>query len=258
MSVYSNILKALYEKGGEDWTDNMSWMDEVLLPSIKKPLLEMMVEEGAYLDGELYIPGYSVNLVNSFVKNNELPEHTKLQYWCYDIAVDNIPAEIRTEIRQSNIDRRCYTFLDKAQHLNNKSQFVLVPDLCDIASQQHAARVRDNNIKLGFEGLILRNPNSEYQFGKRNAAMFKYKKIHDGYFEIVDIKEDKRGLPIYTLRNDINDELFDCTINLPQKSQKAHLQVKNTLIGKKAFVEFRDRSGVKQVPFHAKIINICI
>ena len=256
--LFTPITLTYHSRTGEDWTDNMSWMDEVLLPSIKKPLLEMMVEEGAYLDGELYIPGYSVNLVNSFVKNNELPEHTKLQYWCYDIAVDNIPAEIRTEIRQSNIDRRCYTFLDKAQHLNNKSQFVLVPDLCDIASQQHAARVRDNNIKLGFEGLILRNPNSEYQFGKRNAAMFKYKKIHDGYFEIVDIKEDKRGLPIYTLRNDINDELFDCTINLPQKSQKAHLQVKNTLIGKKAFVEFRDRSGVKQVPFHAKIINICI
>ena len=34
--------------------------------------------------------------------------------------------------------------------------------------------------------------------------------------------------------------------------------MKASLIGKKAFVEFRERSGVKQVPFHAKIIKVYV
>ena len=88
--------------------------------------------------------------------------------------------------------------------------------------------------------------------------MFKYKKILDGVFKILDIQEDKRGLPVYTLQNDINEECFNATINIPQDKQKLHLQVKNNLIGKRCLVEYRERSGVKQVPFHAKIISIYV
>ena len=75
-------------------------------------------------------------------------------------------------------------------------------------------------------------------------------------FVIVDIEEDKRGLPIFTMMNDINSELFDCTINLPQNVQKDLLARKFELIGKKGLVEYRERSGVKQVPFHAKIVKL--
>ena len=88
--------------------------------------------------------------------------------------------------------------------------------------------------------------------------MFKYKKKLDGKFMIVDIQEDKRGLPIFTLKNDINDETFECTINLSQEEQKKKLNMKQYLIGKTGLVEYRERSGVKEVPFHAKLITIYI
>jgi hypothetical protein len=64
--------------------------------------------------------------------------------------------------------------------------------------------------------------------------------------------------PIFTLKNDINDELFDATINLPQDKQRFYLEVKDTIIGKKGLVEYRERSGVKQVPFHSKLIKIFV
>lgn len=88
--------------------------------------------------------------------------------------------------------------------------------------------------------------------------MFKFKRKEDGLFEVVKIVADKRGLPIYTLKNDINDELFDCTINIPQDRQRTHLEIKDMLVGKKALVEYRERSGKKQVPFHAKIVRIYV
>ena len=82
--LFNPITLTYHSRTGEDWTNKMCWMNEILLPKISKELLDMMVEEGACLDGELYLPGYSVNDINSFVKNTQLAQHYKLQYWCYE------------------------------------------------------------------------------------------------------------------------------------------------------------------------------
>ena len=258
--LFNPVTLTYHSRTGEDWTTKMSWMDEILLPKISKELLDMMIEEGACLDGELYLPGYNVNDINSFVKNTQLPQHYKLQYWCYDICVENMSAIKRTDFRFDNIkidDRLDHWFIKKEDHLNNTRQIVLLHTL-DINSINDAITIRDQFINLGFEGLILRNPNSEYQFGKRNQAMFKFKKVDDGKFIIVDIKsEHKRSdLPLFVLKNDINDELFECSINAPQDKQREILINKYKYVGKYMVVEFRARSGVSQVPFHARGINI--
>ena len=256
VDLFNPINLTYHSRTGEDWTPKMSWMDDILLPKISKELLDMMIEEGACLDGELYIPGYSVNDINSFVKNTTLPQHYKLQYWCYDICCENMSAEARRNLRVGKFIKNIAPF-DKAEHLNNKEQFVSLPTW-NINNINEAIDYRDRFIDLGFEGLILRNPNSEYQFGKRNQAMFKFKKVDDGKFIIVDIKsEHKRSdLPLFVLRNDINDELFECSINKPQDVQREIFANKENYIGKYMIVEFRARSGVNQVPFHARGINI--
>lgn len=255
--LFNPINLTYHSRTGEDWTTKMCWMDEILLPKISKELLDMMIEEGACLDGELYLPGYSVNDINSFVKNTQLAQHYKLQYWCYDICCENMSAEARMDCRLTNIDKFVSVFMNKEEHLNNPNQFVLLPTYI-VHNIEHSIQLRDNYIDLGFEGLILRNPNAEYQFGKRNQAMFKFKKVDDGKFIIVDIKsEHKRSdLPLFVLRNDINDELFECSINKPQDVQREILANKEKFIGKYATIEFRARSGVNQVPFHARMIDI--
>ena len=255
--LFTPIILTYHSREGEDWTNKMRWFDEILLPKITQELLDMMIEECAYLDGELYLPGYSVNDINSFVKNAQLPQHYQLQYWCYDIACENLSAGERTTIRFSNIKHNLFLPQSKEQHLNNKDQLILLIN-CSIRNIAESIEQRNYFIDLGFEGLILRNPNAEYQFGKRNQSMFKFKKIDDGLFKIFDIKEDKRGLPIFILKNDINDEYFECTYNASQDDQRKCLSTpvkEEMLTNKLAFVEFRERSGVKQVPFHAKIIR---
>ena len=257
--LFNPIILTYHSRTGEDWTNKMCWMDEILLPKISKELLDMMIEEGACLDGELYLPGYSVNDINSFVKNTTLPQHYKLQYWCYDICCENMSAETRFKFKDNNLESVGMTYFNtKEEHLNNTKQFVVLPTWVQIDSYEDAIIHRNQFIDLGFEGLILRNPSSEYQFGKRNQAMFKFKKVDDGKFIIVDItSEHKRSdLPLFVCRNDINDELFECSINKPQDVQREILAHKENYIGKLMLVEFRARSGVAQVPFHARGINI--
>ena len=252
--MFDPIKLTYTSREGTRW--ELPHMDCYILSHLSQELIERMVEEGVCLDGELYIPGYSVNQINSFVKNSALPQHKELQYWCYDIAMEDSVAQSR----QDYLVRNTYPFIQvnfytENSHKDNYERFVILPNFV-IDDIWQAYKYRDQFIRLGFEGLILRNPNAEYAFGKRNQSMFKFKKIQDGLFKIVNIEEDKRGLPIYTLQNDINDELFQCTLNNTQKIQKIHLQAKDNIIGKMATVEYRERSGVKEVPFHAKIVFI--
>ena len=255
--LFNPIRLTYRSREGTDWTTKLTWMDEVIKPEIKDDLLDAMLEEGACLDGELYLPGYKVNDINSFVKNEKLPQHYQLQYWCYDIAIDNMSYDARRKFRTENINRICYTFDTYDQHLNNKSKLILLPDvaICDI---DDATRFRDKFISLGFEGLIVRDVSSAYQFGARNLAMLKYKRVDDAKFKIVDVVPEgvRTTLCKFVLRNDINDELFEATGNFDHSRQEYILKHKEDFIGKLATCEYRERSGKKDVPFHCKLIDI--
>lgn len=255
--LFNPIRLTYRSREGTDWTAKLTWMDEVIKPEIKDDLLDAMLEEGACLDGELYLPGYKVNDINSFVKNEKLPQHYQLQYWCYDIAIDNMSYDARRKFRTENINRICYTFNTYDQHLNNKSKLILLPDVV-ISDIDDATRFRDKFISLGFEGLIVRDISSAYQFGARNLAMLKYKRIDDAKFKIVDVIPEgiRTTLCKFVLRNDINDELFEATGNFDHSRQEYILKHKEDFIGKLATCEFRERSGVKNVPFHCKLIDI--
>lgn len=259
--IFNKYRLTYTSREGTKW--NLSWMDDIIISHIDHPLLEMMLDEDVCLDGELYYPGYTVNDINSLVKNPTMAHHKDLQFWCYDLCMDSTTASLRKGVLNRftkdfvSFDFPDYKFKTKDEHLNNKEQFIILPTY-SVNNITEAITLRDDFISLGFEGLIIRNPDAEYAFGKRNSSMFKFKRKEDGLFTIVDIKEDKRGLPIFTLKNDINDEYFECTINLPQDKQREQLAIKDLLIGKTGVVEYRERSGVKQVPFHAKLIKILL
>lgn len=257
------LVKLHYRsREGVDWTDKLSYLDDILLPCIPKDIIDMMIEEGVGLDGELYLPGYGINEINSFIKNTELPQHYKLQYWLYDICIESMSAIKRQEVLHNNFKKYYSGILNKEDHLNNTDRLVLLSNdsITDINS---AILHRDAYISLGFEGLVIREKSAEYQFGgKRNNSMLKFKKKEDGLFEIIDIVPEgiKRShLPKFVMRNDINDELFTCTLNAPQSVQENILQTKDNYLSGKyvGLVEFRERSGVNQVPFHAKLIKLC-
>lgn len=254
------LVKLHYRsREGVDWTDKLSYLDDILLPCIPQEIIDMMVEEGVGLDGELYLPGYGINEINSFIKNTELPQHYKLQFWLYDICVENMSAWNRQYVLDNNFHKYRKYFITKDKHLNNTDRLIYLPNQ-DIENINHAIDIRDYYISLGFEGLVIRKYDAEYQFGgRRNNSMLKFKKKLDGLFTIVDIipEGNKRSnLGKFVLKNDINEEMFECTYNAPHNIQEELLANKEKYIGKNVLVEYRERAGVKQVPFHAKGIKI--
>lgn len=267
--ITAEVEKGLFEayklhyrsREGVDWTDKLSYLDDYLLPCIPQDILDMMIEEGVALDGELYLPGYGINEINSFIKNTELPQHYKLQYWLYDICIENMSAIKRQEIlyKYFNSYFAIKTIKSKEDHLNNTNRLILLAN--DVVLDINEAILRrDTYISIGFEGLVIRKTDAEYQFGgRRNNSMLKFKKKLDGLFTIIDIVPEGRkraNLGKFILKNDINDATFECTFNAPHSTQEEILVNKDKYIGNKVFVEYRERSGITQVPFHAKGIRI--
>lgn len=261
--LFGDLHLCYRSREGVDWTSKLSYLDEILLPCIPDEIKDMMIEEGVGLDGELYLPGYGINEINSFIKNIEVPQHYKLQYWLYDICIENMSALNRQILLNNNFSQyHPNHILKKEDHLNNTNRLILLNnDTVDNINM--AISMRDYFISLGFEGLVIREKSAEYQFGgRRNNSMLKFKKKEDGLFEIIDIVPEgvKRShLPKFVMRNDINDELFTCTLNAPQSVQENILQTKDNYLSGEyvGLVEFRERSGVNQVPFHAKLIKLC-
>lgn len=228
-----------------------------LLTIFDTSFLDWLIEENAALDGEIYLPGYSVNDINHFVKDATCKENKLLQYWCYDLLIENMPAETRYETLNIKLNNFVYILNDKKSHLNHNSTFLLLPTF-EITSDIQAIKYRDSFIDAGFEGLILRNPDSEYQFGRRRVGyMEKFKAAQDGLFKIVDIiKEPKRDLPIIICQNDINDAKFETRFSYPHDVQKEILQRKEKYIGTYVDIKFGERSGIEKVPFHIKDVTI--
>lgn len=256
--LFKPIGLKFQSREGTIW-NSLSELEDYLLHAIPSNVLNKMVDENYILDGELYLPGHSVNEINHFVKDPNCQENKLIQYWCYDIAIEDTTQDCRLSYLYHNLNMFMCYFRNVHEHISNEERLVVLP-YCIVDSDERAIRLRNRNIELGFEGLILRNPYTEYQYGKRNSAMIKFKKSTDGKFIIKDIIPEgikRKDIPLFVCKNDINDACFECHVGGSQEYQKDILKNKELYIGKLMYVEYGERSGVNQVPFHIKHTCIC-
>ena len=256
--MFKPIKLRFQSREGIYWS-TLSNLEEYLLTVLPEDLITAMIEEQWSLDGEIYLPGYTVNQINHFVKDANCVENKALQFWCYDLAVPEMSQSNRLVLIDKYLDNRITNFHDYKEHLNNDKRLIRLPSIF-ITNDNEALKYRDEFIGLGFEGLILRNPDADYQYGRRRVGyMEKFKSATDGKFLILDIyKEPKRELPIILCQNDVNTAKFETRLSATHEYQQMILRDKHLYIGKYLFVEFGERSGVEKVPFHIKKTQIIL
>lgn len=256
--MFKPIKLRFQSREGIYWS-TLSNLEEYLLTVLPEDLITAMIEEQWSLDGEIYLPGYTVNQINHFVKDANCVENKALQFWCYDLAVPEMSQSNRLVLIDKYLDNRITNFHDYKEHLNNDKRLIRLPSIF-ITNDNEALKYRDEFIGLGFEGLILRNPDADYQYGRRRVGyMEKFKSATDGKFLIVDIyKEAKRELPIILCQNDVNTAKFETRLSATHEYQQMILRDKHLYIGKYLFVEFGERSGVEKVPMHVKKVEFVL
>ncbi len=144
--------------------------------------LDDKIEEGQFLDGELYIHGMPLQKITSLIKKYR-PESLKMKYHVYDIMMDE-PYTQRLE--------KLHVILEMDYHCRDKDHDpVLLVFTHAVDSMDMAMTYCDASIKDGYEGGILRTPDKGYEAGFRSRTLLKIKTFDDTEFEIVDVIEGK-------------------------------------------------------------------
>ena len=123
--LFKPIKLVFQSREGEIW-DSLPYLEEELISRIPDWMLKQMCYEQLVLDGEVYIPGFSVNQINHAVKDVKAPENRLVQYWCYDIAVDGLNAESRYIYLYDNLKLFIPDWHKRDEHVTNKSPFVIL------------------------------------------------------------------------------------------------------------------------------------
>lgn len=251
--MFKPIRLRFQSREGIIW-NTLENLGDYLLSVIPANVIRDMIDGYVALDGEIYLPGYTINQINHFVKDNNCPENKLLQFWCYDIMMEGDQSS-RNDYRYGI--KSPTSFYNIENHYGNIERFIVLPSRY-INNDNEAIETRNHYINIGFEGLILRNPYTDYQYGRRRANyMEKFKDAAEGDFIILDIyKEKKRDLPILLCKNDINDEKFETRLSTSHIVQQEVLFDSQSYIGRTVHIEYGERSGVSRVPFHIKTVVI--
>lgn len=251
--MFKPIRLRFQSREGIIW-NTLENLSDYLLSIIPANIIKDMIDGYVALDGEIYLPGYTINQINHFVKDANCVENKLLQFWCYDIMMEGNQAH-RNMYRY--YIKKPTSFNSIKEHYNNKERLIILHNKY-ITNDNEAIDARNHFINLGFEGLILRNAKTNYQYGRRRANyMEKFKDAAEGDFIILDIyKEKKRDLPILLCKNDINNEKFETRLSTSHIVQQEVLFNSQSYIGRTVHIEYGERSGIARVPFHIKTVVI--
>lgn len=251
--MFKPIRLRFQSREGIIW-NTLENLSDYLLSIIPANIIRDMIDGYVALDGEIYLPGYTINQINHFVKDANCVENKLLQFWCYDIMMEG--DQVHRNMYRYHI-KNPTSFNSIKEHYNNKERLIILHNKY-ITNDNEAIDARNHFINLGFEGLILRNAKTNYQYGRRRANyMEKFKDAAEGDFIILDIyKEKKRDLPILLCKNDINNEKFETRLSVSHIVQQEVLFDSQSYIGRTVHIEYGERSGVARVPFHIKTVVI--
>ena len=222
------------------------------------------------LDGELYIHNEPLNkIIRRLPKTNKLGTVSKpslpsedLEFHIFDVKSDKTQKE-RLEIVEK-IGDFIYTLAFNSDY---KVPIEMVTNyLAD--DLEEAEHLLNKAIDNGYEGIVLRYPNSHYAAGSKKVGVaLKWKKWHSTECEVLDIQSEglKEGVYVikFLLKNDLNDETFLCNVGNSESTEHwdnnyklAVFHNRRQYIGKKVTVKYYERSGIAKVPFHANVITV--
>lgn len=217
---------------------------------IMKRLAKMNLKRGITLDGELYHHGTRLQTITSWVKREQINTE-RLVYVIYDVMMDG-PYKDRLEYLYENFPVSTNAF---------NSASIAPTTVHGIRDEDAMLNALGKAINNGYEGLILRNPKSRYQDGKRNSSLVKVKQWLDDEFEIIDVVPSKEGLGILVCAlgdGSYPAGLKEFRVTAPGTfEEKAEaLENRGILIGKQVTVQYANLTKDGK-PFHpvAKVVH---
>lgn len=152
------------------------------VPHINRALNTIMAD-GDVLDGELYKHGIHFDQLSGDLRAEDGRNTQYIEYHIYDHPIVMNDRDYKQHERVTQL----------MQYRDNG--LLIAPlayvDTYLVEDEAHMYRGLDHFTKLGYEGVMVRNMDGVYAFGKRPRDLQKVKPLFDAEFEIVDIEEGK-------------------------------------------------------------------
>lgn len=211
---------------------------KVILGELFNQIQKVGTNEKFILDGEIYKHGIPLQDISGAARSEDssmFASNHWLEYHIYDVI-----REGKAFWDQTNriLD------LNEIGELVKDNPYIKVVTTGTVQNKEEVKILHDSCIQQGYEGLILRKPDSKYEFNQRSKNLLKVKQYEDAEFIIKGsaMQTSEPESFVFILGNDINNEVFKArpTGTLKQKEEWHH-NIDNYL-GKKATVRFFERS----------------
>lgn len=183
------------------------------------------LKDGEYLDGECYVHGMDFESITSAFKT--APE--KLEFHVFDYY---------------DVNRPHLTFEERKSHVTVETQLV--------RRKEDLQEVHDAFAARGYEGIMIRNPRSAYEPGKRSNGLLKMKMFETDEFEIVGVHEGTGrdiATPIWECRTKGGD-VFSVRPEGSMESRREAFARRKDIVGKMLTVRYQNMTvaGVPRFP----------
>ena len=210
----------------------------------------LKVKENVIFDGELYNHDMTFQELMKFVKLKEIDEdegkmlpkiNKYVEYHIFDCYFPDNP--------EMSFNER-YKYLQTVQKLFKKSKIHLV-EVKEMFTIDELKGFHDNYASEGYEGIMLRTPESPYEF-KRSKFLQKYKVFVDEEFEVIRFDkevQDKIPLVLWICKTKDEQE-FTCRPKGTHEERAELYKNAKNYIGKKLTVVFQEYTddGIPRFP----------
>lgn len=190
-------------------------------------------------DGELYCHGYSLQALSGLARTekDEGKDCSVLEYYIYDIMIPDMPFSDRL-YKLDEIQEALELGFEPNKEWGDKDlKFQMVPQV-EVSGWASIKKLHNQYVAEGFEGIVVRNPDKPYGFGKRTNDMIKVKEYQDAEFEITGLSEGLRDEDMcFTCITDKGIEFKAKPMGNRELKQQYRENLDN-LIGKMATVKF--------------------
>lgn len=203
------------------------------LKHLDSDFLNLGLQDGWVLDGELYIHGVDFNDLSGWIRS--VKDETKLiEFWAFDLIT---PDSLTFKQREAKLAE--LNFTDKIKVVSS-----IKIDNLEVQFQ--------NSLDNGFEGVMLRNPESFYEH-KRSKNLLKFKPLLDHEFKIIGYKLGVgKFKEVVTFVCDVPEVQgkVEAVIATTKENQARIFLEKDNLIGQWLTIEFQGYSkyGIPRFP----------
>lgn len=146
------------------------------------------------IDGELYIHGRPLQYISGCARNEkDTSKYELVEFYIFDIMDSEKTAQERWDfISEVIAEELNISEFDPNEQLGKDLLKVRIVPQEEVSGWTNIKKLHDSYVFEGFEGVVIRNPNKLYGFGKRTNDMIKIKEYQDDEFEVTGISEGLR------------------------------------------------------------------